>query len=539
MQHTDLLLREQLTSLAGSIPFGIIATDQTGTVTLANRKVSELLSLENVSDLIDQPALKGLERYTDLASTFEVMLNGQGSKYTLENFPLGERNLRISMHAYKRGYYIFIEDISNEQTAKELTLIDSLTSLANRDSFIAVVGDLLKNPSKLKHHLIYLDLDHFKPINELAGRINGDRVLRHVANLLRKHTRNSDRIMRISGDEFCVLTYRDTTQEVKAIAQRIQNEISRAQFNFNNMPFSVTASICVADISQSSTTDPEEFLNLLDRVCQRSKSLGRNSISFLEQETDSIAEVGEAMAWLPRLDQAIQTDQIELFGQRIQDLRDLEKVKVEVLIRLIQDQEIYPPTGLIRAAERYNRIAELDFWVIEQVFNQAKAGYYYSINLSGKTLGHPMLVEYISRQMQNSFIDPGHITFEITETAVIQDLEQAKEVTENLHNMGFLLALDDFGSGYSSFSYLRALKFDVLKIDGVFIKELDSDPFLQVMVKSITELCHELNMEVVAEYVCCESVMQAVLNCNVDHLQGYQIHKPEQLAQALTETLIQ
>lgn len=533
MQENSLLLREQLSSLAGSLPFGVIATDNAGIVTLINEQSRCLLQLSSTEEVIDQELTQSIAIHPDLVATFGVMLHGQRTDYVLERFRVAEYTLRISMRSHRRGYYVFIEDISASESVREQVLTDSLTLLDNRDCFLALVGDLLATPSSLNHHLIYLDLDHFKPINELAGRINGDRVLRHIANLIRKHTRDSDRIMRISGDEFCILTYRDTTQEVTAIAQRIQTEISRAQFNFKHMPFSVTASMCVAKLDQISTVDPEILLNQLDRVCQTTKSLGRNSISNLSNESNTYSSVEEQLKWLPRLDQAIQTEQLELYGQRIHDPRNPEKCKVEVLIRLVQDSKVYPPSGLITAAERYNRIAELDFWVIDQVFKRARPGCLYSINLSGQTLGQPDLLGHIQNALATYQVLAEQFTFEITETAIIQDLEQAKHVNHQLHQMGFTLALDDFGSGYSSFAYLRSLDFDILKIDGVFIRELDQDPFLETMVRSITDLCHELEMEVVAEYVCCQAVKEKLNQCNVDYLQGFEIHKPEPLDEAL------
>lgn len=523
--------------MAGSLPFGIIGTDNSGVVTLINEQSRNLLQLSSTDEVIDNELTQCISMHPDLVATFGVMLHGQRTDYVLERFRVDENTLRISMRSHHRGYYVFIEDISATESVREQVLTDSLTLLDNRDSFLALVGDLLTNPSSLNHHLIYLDLDHFKPINELAGRINGDRVLRHIANLIRKHTRDSDRIMRISGDEFCILTYRDTTQEVTAIAQRIQIEIARAQFNFKNMPFSVTASMCVAKLDQIHTVDPEILLNQLDRVCQTSKSLGRNAISNLSKESDTYSAVEEQLKWLPRLDQAIQTDQLELYGQRIHDPRSPDKCKVEVLIRLVQDGKVYPPSGLITAAERYNRIAELDYWVIDQVFQRAKPGCLYSINLSGQTLGQPDLLEHIQNSLNTHAVTADQITFEITETAIIQDLEQAKNVNQQLHQMGFTLALDDFGSGYSSFAYLRSLDFDVLKIDGVFVRSLDEDPFLEIMVRSITELCHELQMEVVAEYVCCQEIKDKLEHCKVDYLQGFEIHKPQPLDEALAVAL--
>ena len=537
MQETHLLLREQLGSLAGTLPFGVIGTNQSGVVTLINEQARLLLNLNGTEDVIDQDLNEALETHPDLSATFRVMLDGQRTEYVLERFRVRDNTLRISLRSHQRGYYVFIEDISDTELVREQTLTDSLTMLDNRDSYLALVGDLLNTPSKLNYHLIYFDLDHFKPINELAGRMNGDRVLRHIANLVRKHTRDSDRIMRISGDEFCILTYRDSTQEVQAIAERVKAEIGRAQFNFKNMPFSTTASMCISQLSQVETRDPEVLLNQLDRVCQKTKSFSRNSISNLKSETNTNTAIEEQLKWLPRLDQAIQTDQLELYGQRILSAHAPGVSKVEVLIRLVQDGKVFPPAGLIYAAERYNRIAELDFWVIERVFEGAQSDCNYAINLSAKTLSEPNLIPHIENALNLYQVDPKQITFEITETAVIQDLEQARSVNQRLHDLGFTLALDDFGSGYSSFAYLRELDFDILKIDGVFVRNMDEDPFLEIMVRSITELCHELEMKVVSEYVCCQEVKSKLENCNVDYYQGFEIHKPEPLNQALAAAI--
>ena len=412
---------------------------------------------------------------------------------------------------------------------------DALTGLINRPEFERRAERLIKTVSKdrTEHALCFLDLDQFKVVNDTCGHAAGDEMLRRLAALLLEQVRQRDTLARLGGDEFAVLMEHCGLQQAQRVATAILEVVQDFQFSWEGHTFRVGVSIGLVSINDN-IQNLTNLLRQADAACYMAKDLGRNRIHVYHPDDTDIAQRQGEMKWVARIYQALEEDRFCLFAQKIVQLGKDEKHHYEILLRMIgEDGEIIPPGAFLPAAERYNLMARLDRWVIERAFKLIdsapgileKAGFI-SINLSGQSLVDQSMPEFIATELHEKNIDGSKICFEITETSAITHLGKADELISTLKQAGCAFALDDFGSGLSSFGYLKKLDVDYLKIDGMFVKDIMDDAIDYAMVKSINEIGQIMNMQTIAEFVESDDIRDSLGELGVDFGQGYGIEKP-------------
>jgi len=423
-------------------------------------------------------------------------------------------------------------DMAYQATHDGLTLTD----LYNRQAFENRLRVLLESTpgSHRQHVLIYIDLDQFKVVNDTCGHLAGDELLRQISSKMRSKIRRHDFLARVGGDEFGLLLENCDAESGLKIAELLRQAISDHQFAWENKSFFVGASIGMVPIT-SGAGNIEGLLVAADGACYAAKDLGRNRIHIYRPEDDELIRRHGEMQWVPRIKKGIIDDRFTLFAQPICPLAAGGATRhFEILLRLRdEDDEIIPPTAFIPAAERYNKMLEIDRWVLSAAlrrfdeFLQTTPNGTISINISGQSLSDASFLGYVTDRLAGSAVCPEAICFEITETAAIRDMTSASRFFEALTAYGCRFALDDFGSGLSSFAYLKHLPVDFLKIDGMFIKDILDDPIDCVLVESINKMAHELGLVTIAEGVSDPRIAKRLVELGVDYGQGYYLGRPE------------
>ncbi len=414
---------------------------------------------------------------------------------------------------------------------------DNLTDLSNRYAFELKLEESLKNAQmdKVNSILLYLDLDQFKIVNDTCGHVAGDELLRQISATFLTLIRDSDTLARLGGDEFGIILNNCDTRHGEFIANNILSSLNEFRFLWDDNLFEIGASIGLVEI----TSDGDSTVGLLghaDIACYAAKDAGRNQLKIYQQD-HVISKRKDEMQWASLIPAALAENKFILYAQLIKPLNTevSSHSHYEILVRLKKDNDtIVPPGAFIPAAERYGLMNSIDLWVINQSlqkvgeFNKLFPGtpLMIAINLSGQSIGNKQLVEYITSLFEKYAIDASHITFEITETSAITNLSTAIKFIKKLKILGCKFALDDFGSGLSSFAYLKNLPVDFLKIDGAFIKDILDDPIDEAMVQSISQIGHVMNIRTIAEFVENTAIEQRLSQMNVDFVQGYGIEKP-------------
>lgn len=437
------------------------------------------------------------------------------------------------------SYLSIRTDITGHKNANEQILFqsshDSLTGLVNRREFEARATRLLStiNDAKEEHALCFMDLDQFKIVNDTCGHTAGDELLRQLGKILEKTVRKHDTLARLGGDEFGILMEQCSLKHAHRVATSIQKAIDDFRFAWEGHSFKLGISIGLVSINKA-TQNLIELLKNADAACYIAKDLGRNRIHIYQDDDSDIAQRHGEMQWVTRLQEALDENKFCLYAQAIMPLGKGDNRHYELLIRMIDKKnKVIPPGAFLPAAERYNLITKIDYWVIEKAFslleehksfqNQIN---FISINLSGQSLADASVTDFIIEQLHESDIDAKKICFEITETSAISNLTLAVKFMSTLKELGCKFALDDFGSGLSSFAYLKSLPVDYLKIDGMFVKDIVDGPIDHAMVKSINEIGQVMGMETIAEFVENDEVKGMLREIGVNYAQGYGIHKP-------------
>lgn len=419
---------------------------------------------------------------------------------------------------------------------------DNLTGLVNRREFEHRVDRLLGSiiPDRDQHAMCFLDLDQFKVVNDTCGHSAGDELLRQMAVVISQGMRKSDTVARLGGDEFAVLMEHCSLDHATGIANALQKAIQEYQFLWENNTFRVGVSIGLVAI-----TDPvsslSELLKQADAACYMAKDLGRNRIQIYHGEDESLIKRHGEMQWVTRIQMALTEDRFCLYAQLIEPLTGNGGEHYELLLRLNDETgTIIPPGAFLPAAERYNLMGALDRWVIQRALDilMQHPGFFsqiqmLSINLSGQSLTDGGFLEFVKNLFQKTQFDGSKICFEITETATISNLNQARNFISALREVGCRFALDDFGSGLSSFGYLKNLKVDFLKIDGLFVKDIASDPIDHAMVRSINEIGQIMGIQTIAEFVENYQIKDLLRKIGVNYVQGFGIHKPQPLMEII------
>ena len=414
---------------------------------------------------------------------------------------------------------------------------DSLTGLVNRREFETQIESALTTAQRdeQEHALCYLDLDQFKVINDTCGHIAGDELLRQISDLLRSKVRTNDTIARLGGDEFGLLMEGCPLSQGQRVAETLRAVIEEFQFVWDDKRFRIGVSIGVVPINQQSSS-VTEVLQQADSACYAAKDKGRNRVHLFLREDEELAKRRGEMQWVTQIQAALETNRFRLYIQPIVPVRLTKSgyEHYEVLIRMIDVNggEI-PPGAFLPAAERYNLAARVDRLVLSRLLEWLASNRevadrisMYSVNVSGVTLADELFLGYAVNLLKESQIPTNKLCFEITETAVISNLAQAERFISTLKDLGCLFALDDFGSGLSSFAYLKSLPVDFLKIDGMFVRDVHKDPINRALVKSINDVGKVMGKRTIAEFVENNDVLQVLADLNVDYGQGYGIGKP-------------
>lgn len=438
------------------------------------------------------------------------------------------------------GVVVVFRDVSHERKlTQQLSWYashDTLTGLMNRREFEQQIAAALHSAKHEghTHALLYIDLDQFKIVNDTCGHSAGDVLLQLLAKMLQTLMRDSDVLARLGGDELGVLLPHCPPDHAMLIADQLRQSIKAFRFVWDSRSFEIGASIGLVEITHDSKS-MTELLMAADQACYLAKEQGRNRVHHYMESDLMLAQRQGEMQWVSRLNEAFEHNFFRLYALPIVHLGAQDEEHDEVLIRIQNNKgDLILPGAFIPAAERYDLMVAIDRWVIRAVCDhvrserqaqngQRSAAAVYSVNLSGTSLNDEGLHDYILQQFAEFGIEPSQICFEVTETAAIANLPKAQSFMTRLKALGCRFSLDDFGSGLSSFAYLKALPVDYLKIDGMFIRDIKSNAISCALVKAINEVGHVMGMRTVAEYVEDEETLQLVRDLGVDYAQGYAV----------------
>jgi len=475
---------------------------------------------------------------TTQRSLFDFTLTKQdGSKFDVEHTiaPIIDKNRTIL------GAVIILRDVTEMRTMEKRLSFqashDSLTGLINRREFEIRLKQNIRNAQSEKqtHSVCFLDLDKFKIINDTSGHSAGDEFLKQISVTIQNELRATDVLSRLGGDEFGILFNSCSISKAQTICNKILKSIKDTRFSWGKNSFESGASIGIVPINEY-TTSLSEVMSSVDAACYEAKDKGRNRIQVFEPDDAEFVKHRAETSWIQKIKTAIKKDNFELYFQEIQAINPSYPTprSIEILVRLKDGEKIVPPDSFIPAAERYNMMPLIDEWVISKTFDflneyqEAKnSELRVAINLSGQSLSEDNVLNLITNLLRkNKNLKKEHICFEITETAAIANLSRATEFILQIKQMGCKFSLDDFGSGLSSFSYLKNIPVDLLKIDGIFIRDITSDPINKAFVESIHNIGKMMGIKTTAEYVENEDILNCVKSIGIDYAQGYHIARP-------------
>ena len=416
---------------------------------------------------------------------------------------------------------------------------DPVTEQLNRRGFTERLENLLNQRQlfTVNNCLLVIDIDQFKVINDTAGHKGGDQLLRQMVALILHNLKKTDILSRLGSDEFAIILKQCSLEHATVIAERIRLEIKQFRFLHKDKMFDLSACIGAVELN-AEIKDFSQALRSADLACTVAKEQGRNRVHIYMPTDEALLKHENQMLWVGRINLALEEDLFQIYRQKIELLHGdpAREEHYEVLIRLKdKNGEVLSPFHFIPAAERYGLMPKIDRWVIKTTFKKMADEFsrnpgsklVCSINLSGLSFSEDGLVVYIRDQLKKFDVPAGRVCLEITETAAVSNLTQAVKFMEALKETGCHFALDDFGSGMSSFTYLKNLPVDYLKIDGYFVKTMLENKIDKAMVNSIHQIGSVMGLKTIAEFVENEDIMNELKAMGVDYGQGYGIHKPE------------
>ena len=565
--HQDITQRkaadDELRKLSRAIEFSssaVMISDMQGRIDYVNPKFTEITGYTRQQVIGENPGfLQDSETIeADIQAVYETIASGQdwkgevryrrkdGSLYWARDSVSGVENAEGQI-----THHICIQDDItreyelNEQLSFQATH-DSLTGLINRPEFERRVASLLSTPRQDQdtHALCFMDLDQFKIINDTCGHIAGDELLRQLGSVLQSRVRHNDTLARLGGDEFGILMAHCTLDQSQRVAESLLDAIREFHFFWEEQLFRIGISIGLVAIN-SDVSDLTQLLKQADAACYMAKDLGRNRIHIYHTKDIQLARRQGEMQWVSRINRALDEDRFCLFAQSIVPLDNTGGLHYELLLRMLDEKgDTIPPGAFLPAAERYDLIGKLDAWVIKNAFSliQNNADFFdqvhfVSINLSGKSLTNPEFLEFIVTEFRKTGVATDKVCFEVTETVAISNMSSAITFISILRDIGCYFALDDFGSGLSSFGYLKKLPVDFLKIDGMFVKDIVDDLTDRAMVKSINDIGQVMGMKTIAEFVENDEIKQMLVDIGVNYAQGFGIGKPRPIEELISTML--
>jgi diguanylate cyclase (GGDEF)-like protein/PAS domain S-box-containing protein len=539
-----------------SIGDGVITTDADGNVDYINPVAQDLTGWDmrsargtTVTDImmivnqhtratVENPVIRCLKegRVITLAEN-SVLITKQGDEVPIQDSaaPIRDRIGNII------GSVMVFHDVSKEtRLFRQLSYQashDTLTGLINRREFENCLISALEKTrvsAEETHALLYVDLDQFKVVNDTFGHTAGDALLRQLSEQIQSKIRSTDMLARLGGDEFGILLERCSEERAIEVAEDIRGSIEGYRFEWKDSFTTVRCSIGVVIIT-SENADVAGVMSSADVACYSAKDMGRNQVHLYKDSDASLRH--EEMKWVSRITSAVEEERFELFFQPIIGIgkkSNSDRGHYEILLRMRDENgQLVGPDQFIPAAERYNLMSTLDRWVIHEAIteladrnDEGGARYTLAINLSGTSLSEDRFLDFVIDELGKQNLPDGAICFEITETAAISNLSRVVHFMQALKKLGCLFSLDDFGSGLSSFTYLKNLPVDYLKIDGQFISNVADDDVDESMVKAISDVGHAMGIETIAERVETKQVLDKLGSLGVEFAQGYYIARP-------------
>lgn len=536
---------ERFRALNELLPALVLLADAgDGRVTYANQasrdRLGDALLGKDLPNLFEDPDVRAQLRdpETEGASSVEAMLRGDPG----HRFWASVSIARVDLDGVSKLLMV-ASDITEQRELNEMLTYqashDALTELYNRREFERRLERALTAVSRggPASALLYIDLDQFKLINDTSGHMAGDQLLAQLAMTMREHLGARDVLARLGGDEFGVLLWRvENRAHAEELAEQLRRRIDGYVFMWEQRSYSITASMGGAMVDRPGLLLHELFAQA-DTACYMAKELGRNRVHFYSEHDDETARRRSEMEWANRLRWAAEEHRLLLKYQELWPLAAEANrgPRIELLLRFRDESgRLVVPGAFIPAAERYGLMPVIDRWVVEtalahfdQLHPSGKALQLATINLSGASIEDGALAERIVELLAEHKVDPARVCFEITETVAVRNLSQVAQFMQRLRAVGCKTALDDFGAGMSSFGYLKNLPVDIIKIDGSFIRDMLEDPVSHAMVRAATDIGHRIGLQVVAEWVTSDEIMQALREMGVDLAQGFALHEPE------------
>jgi diguanylate cyclase (GGDEF)-like protein/PAS domain S-box-containing protein len=545
--------QERLQSVLNNTAEGIVTFDENGIIETWNSAASELFGWSEQEALgspltkyISSSEFDNREQYLTYFLRNEIInLDNTdsdiiGHRKNGDTFPLSFKSSKMILGSETK-YTALIANVTQQKAMLEnlryLAEHDGLTGLHNRAFFndeLNKMVEKVKRNNKYGCSILYIDLDNFKYVNDTLGHAAGDKILVDITQILQQRTRKSDLLARLGGDEFVILLTEDDVKRVEKVADNFREQIANYSLHYDGKIVDIGCSIGVAIIN-SETKSTSEAMSQADVACHFAKRAGRNRIHiFSASDSSDVETMSLDMGWSRRIKQAIENNTFVLALQPIVNTITQNLESYEVLIRMRDDNDsIIMPFAFLPTAERFGLAVEIDTWVIKnsiKYLSQIRQQYpdiRFSVNLSAQSLTVPEIPKLIPNLLNKYKLNANALTFEVTETSAIADMSTAVVLLSDLQKLGCKTSLDDFGSGMSSFAYLRELPVDIVKIDGSFVKNMTNSPVDQAMLKAMNDIAHALGKQTVAEFVEDDTHLELLKAFKIDYAQGYFIDKPK------------